>query len=75
MLSTMVKRMLYLPKQVIINKGDIEHNMYFIHKGIAEVHYFNNIIYLCTLSNLSLTDYLWNSIMLINGHIIYAPRV
>ena len=56
MLSTMVKHMLYLPKQVIINKGEIEHNMYFIHKGIAEVHYFKNIIYVFTLSNLSLAD-------------------
>lgn len=37
MLSTMVKHMLYLPNQVIANKGDIGHNMYFIHKGLVEV--------------------------------------
>ena len=41
MLSTSVKHMLYLPNQVIVNKGDIGHEMYFIHKGRVEVkeHY------------------------------------
>ncbi len=38
MLSTSVKHMLYLPNQVIVNKGDIGHEMYFIHKGRVEVH-------------------------------------
>ena len=37
MLSLVVKHMLYLPSQIIINKGDIGHHMYFIRKGEVEV--------------------------------------
>lgn len=38
MLSTVVKPMLYLPNQVIINKGDMPQNLCFIHKGVVEVN-------------------------------------
>ena len=37
MLSLVVKHMLYLPSQIIINKGDIGHHMYYIRKGEVEV--------------------------------------
>ena len=36
-MSTRIKTILYLPKQIIINRGDIGHQMYFVHKGEVEV--------------------------------------
>ena len=53
--------MLYLPNQVIANKGDIGHNMYFIHKGLVEVnkqlHFLLIIIIVITASFLQYAVY------------------
>ena len=37
MLSLNIKPMLYLPKQIIITRGDVGHSMFFIHRGEVEV--------------------------------------
>ena len=37
MLSLVVRHMLYLPSQIILNKGDIGHHMYYVTKGEVEV--------------------------------------
>ncbi|XP_077978719.1 uncharacterized protein LOC144434138 [Glandiceps talaboti] len=37
MLSLQIKPSLYLPKQTIANRGEIGHNMYFVHRGEVEV--------------------------------------
>lgn len=42
MLSLVAEQQLYLPSQVIINKGDVGQHMYIITRGEAEV-------YICTL--------------------------
>ena len=37
MLSLNIKPMLYLPTQIIITRGDVGHQMFFIHRGEVEV--------------------------------------
>ncbi len=45
MLSLVVRHVLYLPSQVIVNNGDIGHHMYYVTKGEVEVHNLN--IFFC----------------------------
>ena len=40
MLSLNIKPKLFLPKQIVITKGDVDHQMYFVHKGEVEVHIY-----------------------------------
>lgn len=37
MLARNIKTKLFLPKQIIITRGDIGHQMFFVHKGEVEV--------------------------------------
>ncbi len=59
MLSMVVRHMLYLPSQVILNRGDIGHHMYYITKGEVEVgsfHTFACEIHSCTNFIVTCTD-------------------
>ena len=44
MLSMNIKAMLYLPQQIIITRGDIGHQMFFIHRGEVEVILLDQIV-------------------------------
>ncbi|RMX52130.1 hypothetical protein pdam_00015158 [Pocillopora damicornis] len=40
MLSLVIRPVFYMPNQIIANKGDIGHHMFYIHRGRAEVSSF-----------------------------------
>ncbi|XP_068723461.1 cyclic nucleotide-gated channel-like [Montipora capricornis] len=50
MLSLVIRPVFYMPNQLIANKGDIGHHMFYIHRGRVEILCENNDEVLVTLS-------------------------